>query len=129
MRLTSHGEEDITGLKGFGVLALSVPLIGSVAMYLAATDLFGLPERAWAIISVGFAGAWYGFLRHGMQRAATASQVSDAEPRRRWWLRSIGGLALLAVGAWLLVFGDPTRAVTCLAAGVTLILVSQWWRR
>lgn len=131
---TSRDHEDLTGLASLGVVPLAIPLIGSAALYFAAAGLFGLPERAWAIISVGFAIAWYGFVWYGMRLAAAsqAKSTSEAEPVRplRWApLRSIGGVVLLAVGTWLLVFGDPTRAVVCMAAGVTLILIAQLWRR
>lgn len=128
------GDEDITGLESLGAFPLSIPLMGSVALYFAATGLLGLPERPWAIISVGFAAAWYGFVWHGMRRAAapTVKPVGEAESPRPWWRkwpRSIGGVVLLGLGAWLLAFGDPTRAVACSAAGVTLILIARLWPR
>lgn len=121
-----------TGHWALWILAWSIPTLCGVGIFVVATQAFGLPKRAWAVIGAGVAVASYGFIWHGQRLAARTTAGPTRELPRSWWrlpLGSIGGVTLLAMGGWLLLFGDPTRSVVFLVAGVTLIVVAGLWRR
>ena len=101
------------GLGRLGVVPLIIPVAVCAAIFVIATQMFDLPIRNWAIVTLGLAAIWYWLLWLGIRRAAQVgrSERSKSEGPAGVEVRSVGAARLL---------GSPGAILSALLGG---------WRR